>query len=99
MNEALNDAVARYDHRILTINSCNSSSHFDLWGNLSNKGYRSLWYEIDDLLERYDKNAVKLMPNPIRRRQQTCNDDRLEAYFTSQSRGSRCVVDRRDFSF
>ena len=99
MNEALNDAVARYDHRILTINSCNSSSHFDLWGNLSHKGFRSLWYEIDDLLEHYDKNAVKLMPNPIRRWQQTCTDDCPEAYFTSQSRDSRRVVERRYFSF
>ena len=37
-NDALNDASARINQRIMTINSCNTPSHFDKKGNLSDKG-------------------------------------------------------------
>ena len=63
-SDALNDAVARIDQHILTINSCNSTEHFDQWGNLTIKGKKAIWYEINDLLERFDKNEVKLLPAP-----------------------------------
>ena len=96
-NEALNDAVARYNHRILTINSCNTSSHLDLWDNLSNKGFRSLWYELDDLLECFDKNAVKLLPNPNKKRKPAYLHECPEEYFTKPAvEDSRVVVPRTD---
>ena len=86
VNDALNDAAARINQHILTINSCNTSSHYDLWGNLSNKGYRVLWYKIGDLLERFDQNAVKLLPNPNRRRfnkkPMSICEEPPECYFT-----------------
>ena len=64
-NDALNDAVARADQRMLTITSCNTSEHFDQKGNLSIKGRHVFWQEIDDLLERFDKDKIKLLPRPI----------------------------------
>ena len=67
-NDALNNAVSRYNFRIMTINSCNTNAHFDRKGNLSIKGREALWQEIDYLLEMFDKNKVKLLPNPINNR-------------------------------
>ena len=63
-NDALNTAVAKIDQYIMTINSCNTQYHFDCWGNLSQKGKNALWMEIDDLIERFDSDAVKLLPTP-----------------------------------
>ena len=63
-NDALNDAVAKTEHRILTIRSCNSYDHFDRHGNLSSKGKNYFWMELDELIERYESNKVKLFPNP-----------------------------------
>ena len=64
-NDALNDAASRYDNRILTVNSCNSAGHFDNLGNLSEKGRKAYWQEVDDLLERFDRKAIKLLPSPV----------------------------------
>ena len=63
-NDTLNDAVAKVEQRILTVNSCCTYDHFDHKGNLSLKGKKAFWLEIDNLLERFDKNKVKLLPNP-----------------------------------
>ena len=63
-NDALNDAVAKIDQRIMTINSCFTEEHFDHWGNLSLRGKRAMWLEIDDLLERFNRDEVKLLPTP-----------------------------------
>ena len=63
-NDSLNDAVAKIDQRILTINSCNSYDHFDRLGNLSSKGKAYFWMELDELIERYEANKIKLLPNP-----------------------------------
>ena len=63
-NEALNDAVGQSEHRIRTVNSCTTNEHFDNWGNLSSKGKKALWYEIDDLLEHFDLDNIKLLSAP-----------------------------------
>ena len=70
-NDALNEAVGRTNQRILTINSCNTNTHFDLRGGLSTKGKEAYWAEIDDLLDRFDRNKVKLLPNIKNRRPQS----------------------------
>ena len=62
-NDALNDAAAKIDHYVLTINSCNSYDHFAHNENLSLKGKTDFWIKIDDLLHRFDLNKVKLLPN------------------------------------
>ena len=62
-NDALNDAAGRLNHRILTVNSCNVTQHFTHRGELSVAGKRAFWMEIDDLLECFDSNRVKLLPN------------------------------------
>ena len=65
-NDALNNAAARSNQYILTINSCCTSAHFDQWGNLSQKGKEAFWAEMDDLLERFDRDQIKLLPTPLR---------------------------------
>ena len=64
-NDALNHAAARIDQHMMTINSCNTGAHFEHLGDLSSKGKKVLWYEVDDLLERFDKKDIKLLPNPV----------------------------------
>ena len=63
-NDQLNDEAAKLDHYMLTIKSCHTYEDFDKSGKLSQKGKKALWYEIDDLLQRFDMDKVKLLPNP-----------------------------------
>ena len=63
-NDVLNDNVAKNEHHIMTINSCDSYEHFDRAGKLSIKGKRAFWREIDDLIQRFEENRIKLLPNP-----------------------------------
>ena len=63
-NDALKDAVAKVGQHILTINSCNSYDHFDKMGRLSTKGQADFWYELDELLEHFDMDKIKLLRNP-----------------------------------
>ena len=62
-NDCLNDAVAKISQRILTVNSCNAYEHFDRGGRLSPAGCMIFWKELDDLIDRYERNKVKLLPN------------------------------------
>ena len=63
-NDALNDQAAKVEHYIMMINSCNSFEHFDMKGHLSRKGKACFWWELDDLIEHFESNKVKLLPNP-----------------------------------
>ena len=63
-NNALNDCAAKLDQYIMTINSCNGYDHFDHCGNLSSKGKKTFWEEIDELIEWFDNGKIKLLPNP-----------------------------------
>ena len=63
-NDALNDTAVKMGHRILTLNSCFALDHFDHLGKLSHKGKEMLWFELDNLLEKFDKGKIKLLPNP-----------------------------------
>ena len=63
-NNTLNDTIAKLDQCILTVNSCNTYEDFNHHGNLSPKGKSKFWWEIDDLLERFEKNKIKLLPTP-----------------------------------
>ena len=90
-NDALNTAAEKMGHYIMTINSCSSYNHFDRAGHLSSRGKEEFWLELDNLLERFEKDKVKLKPNPHhkpRLQPQTAPstipyDDR---YFTSNRR-------------
>ena len=62
-NDALNDATAKIDQKILTTNSCNTYEHFDKDGNLSPKGKYEFWMELDDLVARFDRDKIKLHLN------------------------------------
>ena len=63
-NDALNDAVAKIDHYLLTINSCNAYEDYDKRGLLSIRGKNNFWLELDNLLQRFDCGKIKLLPNP-----------------------------------
>ena len=63
-NDALNDAVAGIEQRMMTITSCNTLAHFDRWGKLLEKGKHTYLREMDELIERFDLNKIKLLPNP-----------------------------------
>ena len=57
-NDALNDAVAKAEQYILTINSCNAYEDFTKTGTVSNRGKSAFWHKIDDLIHHFDMNKV-----------------------------------------
>ena len=63
-NDALNDAVAKIDQYILTVNSCGAYEHYDSQRRLSIAGKRNFWMEIDELIQKFDLDKIKLRPNP-----------------------------------
>ena len=81
-NDALNEAITNTDQHILTINSCHTVDHFDKWGNLSVRGMYAFWDEIDNLLERFDKDKIKLLPAP--RQKPWSNDSNRHAHTDQQ---------------
>ena len=64
-NDSLNNSAAKIGQRILTINSCSTSAHFDQNGGLSQEGKIAFWYKLDELIECYDKGRVKLILTPL----------------------------------
>ena len=54
------------NHHILTIEGCKDVTHFDLFGKLSNRGKLAYWKEMDELLEKFDRKKIQLLPNPVR---------------------------------
>ena len=73
-NDTLNNTVAKVGQYILTINSCNAYEDYDNRGFLSVKGKGNFWLEMDDLIQHFDFNKIKLLPNPKNPpRQRPCN--------------------------
>ena len=64
-NDSLNDAARKIEQKMLTINSCNTSAHYDRWGQLTIRGETDYWKELDELVEKFDLDKIKLRPNPI----------------------------------
>ena len=64
LNDALNDAVAKANQHILMINRCNTYEHFDCTGDLSMKGKEDFWWELHELIQKFDLDKIKLLPNP-----------------------------------
>ena len=62
-NEAMNNTAANHEHYIMNAMSCTRKHHFDICGNLSDAGKSVFWRELDHLMERFDRNEIKLMPN------------------------------------
>ena len=58
----LHEAVDMRQHHVLSIRNCTSPRYFDGQGNLSVRGKLAFWHEVDNLLERFDVNEVKLLP-------------------------------------
>ena len=61
-NEVLNDAAAKRNHHIMNIMRCTSTDHFVESANLSLHGKVDFWFEVDELLKKFDRNQIKLLP-------------------------------------
>ena len=61
-NNALNDSAANVDEFMLTITSCQQHEHFDKKGKLSANGMSAFFLELDDLLQQFDLDKIKLKP-------------------------------------
>ena len=81
-NCALHEAAEDQNHRVMSIRSCTSLDDFDGSGNLTNRGKINLWYEIDDLLERFDEGSMKLIPRLHKkfRKQQSSSQDNMSFF-------------------
>ena len=73
-NEFLSEAAGRFNTYILSIRSCTGPEYFDHLGNLSVKGKDAFWWELDELIEKFKANQVKLLPCT---RLDQCNNDRI----------------------
>ena len=73
-NDSLNDMTAKMGQHMLTINSCHSYEHFNKHALLSVWGKQEFWAELDELIEKFHIDKIKLLPNPKnppRRKQNT----------------------------
>lgn len=61
-NELLSEIVTKSGHKLLTIKGCNTSDHFNRWGDLSPLSKETFWLEIDDLIHCHDLDKVLLLP-------------------------------------
>ena len=61
-NDLLNAAAARNDNKILSIRSLSNPVYFDVKGNLSESGRDVYWEELDELIEHFENDKVKLRP-------------------------------------
>ena len=61
-NNALNDIAYDTEHSILSVDSCNSESHYDLLGNLNHFGQCMYWRKVDFLMQEFNKKKVELLP-------------------------------------
>ena len=65
-NESLNLAASQNGHRIMNVTTCDRPEHLDNCGNLSEKGKKEFWKEVDFLMERFDRDEIKLLPTTSR---------------------------------
>ena len=89
----LNDAISELDQNIMTIISCSSPENDHKWGNPSVKGAKAFWKEVDDLLQKFNLNKIKLVPNQKKSREfhsphhhSHCHKDNKTSKFRSHSR-------------
>ena len=62
-NKFLCSAVANVEHHILGIESCSDSTvNFDAFGNLNTRGKWVFWQEMNELMEKFDKKKITLLP-------------------------------------
>ena len=61
-NSLLNDAACHFGFNRMYIEKCNSEFQFDRMGYLNNEGMDVFWREVDQLLEMFDCDEIKLLP-------------------------------------
>ena len=93
-NDCLNNTVAEIEQKMLTVTACNSRDHFDFHGNLTIKGKYDYWREIDDLLERFDKREIKLLPTPLNLNREYRDSSKSSDYNDNRRKRSSHEQDR-----
>ena len=76
-NRILHESIEAQGHRVICIPTCNDAKYFDNHGNLTNVGKINFWREVDDLLERFDRDKVKLLPKLHKKYQEPQNTHKL----------------------
>ena len=92
-NEIVNEAAAKQKAKVMELRSCNTLDHFDRQGNLTQNGKSSLWYKINDLMERFEDSKddqVTFIPRTAKAKQH------YPQYHTSRFYGN---VQRTDKNF
>ena len=71
---------------MMTIESCNSPTHFDLTGHLTSAGKEQFWWELDELIEKFDGKKISLLPQSICIKQEV--NRKMKAKFKSNFKES-----------
>ena len=61
-NSLLNDVAAHFSFNRMYLDKCASEYQFNRMGYLSNDGMADFWREVDDLVEQFNCDKVKLLP-------------------------------------
>ena len=61
-NSIMNDAAEHFSFNCLYVEGCNTETLYDWMGNLNDYGKVTFWREVNDLIEKFDSDKVKLEP-------------------------------------
>ena len=61
-NKILCELLAEHDQRILGVKTCASTDCYDLFGEFNQRGKSYYWREVNDLIEKFDKKKIQLLP-------------------------------------
>ena len=61
-NSIMNDAAEHFGFNCLYVEGCNTETLYDCTGNLNDYGKVTFWCEVNDLIEKFDSDKVKLKP-------------------------------------
>ena len=61
-NTMLNDAANHFGFNHMYIEACTREAQYDLMGNPNNEGKVDFWEEINNLIKKFDKKKLKLLP-------------------------------------
>ena len=61
-NNLIDEEVAAFDYHVINILACSTEDCFDPQGKLTPKGKRRYWQQLDELIEKFDKKKIALVP-------------------------------------
>ena len=78
------------------MNTCNCYEDFDRSGNLLLKGKCKFWLELDDLIQKFDSDRIKLLPNPKNPPKKKCDGISTVTHFDHYSTSNTFHQGRRE---